>query len=111
MRSSSDLPQKSEIRTLKLGAHVQLASKMNFTTFEIRDSATSITNTTIPENRQDGTHTQEQWDGMQREWDTDRRRVVSFATRGRAAALSSLPTPVRNHHHHHREIARLGDAH
>jgi hypothetical protein len=44
------------------------------------------------------------------EWDTDMRRVVSFATRGRAAALSSLPTPVRNHHHH-REIARLRDAH
>jgi hypothetical protein len=45
------------------------------------------------------------------EWDTDMRRVVSFATRERAAALSSLPTPVRTHHHQHREIARSGDAH
>jgi hypothetical protein len=45
------------------------------------------------------------------ERDTDMRRVVSFATRGRAAALSSLPTPVRIHHHQHREIARSGDAH
>jgi hypothetical protein len=48
--------------------------------------------------------------GSTGEWDTDMRRVVSFATRGRAAALSSLPTPVRTYHHH-REIARSGDAH
>lgn len=48
--------------------------------------------------------------GIQGAWNTDTRRVVSFATRGRAAALSSLPTPVRNHHHQYREIAHLRNA-